>query len=301
MAGVRVLEDEPNLNAGSGAALRLDGSAELDAAVMTSRGSFGAVASISDFKNPSLLARAVMDTPHRLLTGPGASRFARSVGIEPGEPRTEAALARHKALITRLRANEELESVPELVPWSVSTRAGSEGGAPFWQSYLPPAPRQAPPPSAAPAAPVSSSAPADAAAPPKAAPGGDTVGVIFRCGPGDYAGAASSGGPWLALPGRIGDVPVPGAALYVGDAAAVLVTGPGEAILTRMLARAVYERLAAGASADATLSWAGADFKAGELVVAILDETGAHVGPGIGSAWAALDPTLRTSAKADRP
>jgi isoaspartyl peptidase/L-asparaginase-like protein (Ntn-hydrolase superfamily) len=129
--------------------------------------------------------------------------------------------------------------------------------------------------------------------------GGDTVGVVFRCGEHDYAGAVSGGGPWLALPGRIGDVPIPGAALYVGDSAAVMVTGPGEKILSRMLAKAVYDKLASGTSVDATLTWAAADFAAEQLVVAILDARGAHVGPGAGSAWAALDPSLRTSNKAD--
>ena len=39
VAGVAALEDDPSLNAGTGAALRLDGSAELEAAVMTSDGS----------------------------------------------------------------------------------------------------------------------------------------------------------------------------------------------------------------------------------------------------------------------
>lgn len=38
IAGVVVLEDDPALNAGTGAALRLDDSADLDAAVMDSDG-----------------------------------------------------------------------------------------------------------------------------------------------------------------------------------------------------------------------------------------------------------------------
>lgn len=318
IAGVRVLEDEPTLNAGTGAALRLDGSSELDAAVMTSHGAFGAVAGVSDVKNPSVVARAVADTPHRVLSGAGASRLARALGLEPVDVRTDSAVARYKALVGRLRANEDVERAPEILPWSAGDSGGGAGGAPFWQSYLPPPRRDtpvitpAPPaavsnpvaPSPAPAAPepsVAAPPPSALRASPPSPPvsGGDTVGVVFRCGEHDYAGAVSGGGPWLALPGRIGDVPIPGAALYVGDAAAVVVTGPGEKILSRMLAKAVYDKLASGSSVDATLTWAAADFAAEQLVVAILDARGAHVGPGAGSAWAALDPSLRTSNKAD--
>src|SRR5580704_15548626 len=68
VAGVVVMEDDPRFNAGTGAAVRLDGrSVQMDASVMRSDGRFGAVAGIERTKNPVLVARAVMATPHLLL------------------------------------------------------------------------------------------------------------------------------------------------------------------------------------------------------------------------------------------
>lgn len=82
---VRILEDDPAFNAGTGAVLGLSGDVELDAAVMdgaTLR--CGAVAAVRDVKNPVSLARAVMELgPHVLLVGEGASAFARGAGFPP--------------------------------------------------------------------------------------------------------------------------------------------------------------------------------------------------------------------------
>ncbi len=82
-AAVRILEDDPTYNAGTGAVLNAVGEAELDASIMdgaTLR--CGAVAVVRDVKNPVTLARLVMErSNHVLLAGPGASLFAREVGI----------------------------------------------------------------------------------------------------------------------------------------------------------------------------------------------------------------------------
>lgn len=77
-AAVTVLEDAPWFNAGRGAVYTAEGAHELDAALMeghTRRA--GAVAGVRTVRNPVHLARAVMDrTPHVLLIGEGAERFA---------------------------------------------------------------------------------------------------------------------------------------------------------------------------------------------------------------------------------
>lgn len=88
IAAVRHMEDEPVLNAGIGAVLNQDGVAELDAGVMEGAGmQAGAVGAVRDVRHPVDLARAVMeDTSHVLLVGEGASRFARSAGIEMCDP-----------------------------------------------------------------------------------------------------------------------------------------------------------------------------------------------------------------------
>jgi len=82
---VRILEDDPTYNAGTGACLTAAGDVELDASIMDGSSlACGAVAVVKDVKNPITLARRVMErSEHVLLAGPGASAFARSIGVEP--------------------------------------------------------------------------------------------------------------------------------------------------------------------------------------------------------------------------
>lgn len=83
-AAVRALEDDPLFNAGRGGVPNEDGHFELDASIMDGRTlDSGGVGAVRFVRNPVSLARRVMeDTPHRLLAGDGALRFAR----EAGEP-----------------------------------------------------------------------------------------------------------------------------------------------------------------------------------------------------------------------
>ena len=85
---VKVLEDDPNFNAGRGAVLTYDGEIELDASIMDGRTrSAGAVAGVSTTKNPVLLARRVMEaSPHVFLSRKGADRFAMEQGLEQVDP-----------------------------------------------------------------------------------------------------------------------------------------------------------------------------------------------------------------------
>lgn len=85
---VRSLEDDAWFNAGRGAALNSEGEAELDAAIMDgSNLRCGGVADVRRCKNPITLARWVMEkTPHVLLVGPGADRFAQASGLEIVDP-----------------------------------------------------------------------------------------------------------------------------------------------------------------------------------------------------------------------
>jgi len=86
-AAVRLLEDDPVFNAGTGATLTSAGDVELDASIMDGASlRCGAVAVVKDVRNPISLARAVMErTHHVLLAGPGASAFAREIGLPPHE------------------------------------------------------------------------------------------------------------------------------------------------------------------------------------------------------------------------
>lgn len=91
---VVMLEDSPHFNAGKGAVFNADGINELDASIMeghTRRA--GAVAGLHRIRNPIELARAVMEkSPHVMMVGEGAEKFAQSVGIgfvDPAYFRTE--------------------------------------------------------------------------------------------------------------------------------------------------------------------------------------------------------------------
>ncbi|MGZ5791753.1 MAG: isoaspartyl peptidase/L-asparaginase family protein [Croceibacterium sp.] len=87
-AAIVLLEDDPLFNAGRGATFTFDGRIELDAAVMDGRDrAAGAVAGITNVRNPVLLARSVMEQgPHVFLAGAGAERFARENGFEAIDP-----------------------------------------------------------------------------------------------------------------------------------------------------------------------------------------------------------------------
>lgn len=81
---IRIMEDSPLFNAGKGAVFTHDGTVELDASIMDGQTlSAGAVAGITDIKNPILLAKTVMEkSEHVLLVGKGASQFAVEQGFQ---------------------------------------------------------------------------------------------------------------------------------------------------------------------------------------------------------------------------
>ena len=83
-AAVVVLEDDPDFNAGRGAALTEYGRVELDASIMegTSRAA-GAVAAVRGVRNPIRAARAVLEEGrHVLLVGAPAIEFAATAGLD---------------------------------------------------------------------------------------------------------------------------------------------------------------------------------------------------------------------------
>lgn len=79
-AAVKGLEDDPAFNAGFGSVLNIEGGLEMDAGIV--HGPTGRVAGVANVtvRNPISLARKVMDeTPHVLVTGPGAQALGRSL------------------------------------------------------------------------------------------------------------------------------------------------------------------------------------------------------------------------------
>ena len=210
IAAVIVFEEDERFNAGTGAVLCLDGATiEMDASIMDTRGRLGAVAAVRDVRNPVLLARAISDTPHVLLAGEGAERFARAIGLPQGKPISEDQREKHRKLLCELAG-----SVP------VMPGVGNRLFDRFWNYKTP---LQLPPSKAC-----------------------DTVGAVVRTPDGHFAVAGSTGGSAPSLLGRVGDTAIVGAGFYAGTHGAIAATGIGEHIVRHMLARTVYGWIEAG-------------------------------------------------------
>lgn len=107
---VKVLEDDPRLNAGTGAFSNLLGEVELSASIMKDDLSCGGVAAIKNVRHPISIARAVMEkTRHILLVGEGANLFARLLGFEEYNPVAELTVRTLKKSIER--ASQEKDSI----------------------------------------------------------------------------------------------------------------------------------------------------------------------------------------------
>ncbi len=81
---IQILEESPLFNAGKGAVFNHDGINELDASIMDGQSlSAGAVTGITDVKSPIELAyRVMIHSNHVMLSGKGASEFAKKEGLE---------------------------------------------------------------------------------------------------------------------------------------------------------------------------------------------------------------------------
>ena len=87
-AAVKVLEDDPNFNAGKGSVFTYEGAISMDAAIMDGQTrAAGAISGTTITRNPISLARRVMtDSPHVLLSGTGADEFAKEKGLATEDP-----------------------------------------------------------------------------------------------------------------------------------------------------------------------------------------------------------------------
>ena len=89
--GVVVVENDPtNQTVGIGGFPDRDGNVTLDACIMKGDGSCGSVAFLQEIKNPISVARKVMEeTPHIMLVGSGAQKFALKHGFKKENLLTE--------------------------------------------------------------------------------------------------------------------------------------------------------------------------------------------------------------------
>ncbi len=199
IAGVNIVEDDPNdWTVGYGGIPNEEGVVQLDSCVMhgpTARA--GAVASLEGVKNPSRVARLVMQTTdHVLLVGPGARHFATMNGFPVENLLTER--ARKVWLFWKQNLSDKdkwLEPDPEHYDPDVKAFIQEEG----WDEFRKPQK-------------------------------GGTIHLSACDARGDLAGCTSTSGLFFKMPGRVGDSPIIGAGCFsdneVGSAGS---TGRGEA------------------------------------------------------------------------
>ncbi|WP_285110675.1 beta-aspartyl-peptidase [Leclercia adecarboxylata] len=124
---VRLLEECPLFNAGIGAVFTRDETHELDACVMDGITlKAGAVAGVSHLRNPVLAARLVMEqSPHVLLVGEGAEKFAFAHGMEVVSPDIFSTPERYQQLLAARDAGET--RLDHSAPLDESTKTGTVG------------------------------------------------------------------------------------------------------------------------------------------------------------------------------
>jgi N4-(beta-N-acetylglucosaminyl)-L-asparaginase len=109
IAGVNIVENDPNdSSVGYGGLPNEEGEVELDASVMDGLSCrCGAVGALKHIKNPSKVARLVMErTDHIFLVGEGALRFALKMGFQKEELLTEASRRRWVEWRSKLSATD---------------------------------------------------------------------------------------------------------------------------------------------------------------------------------------------------
>ncbi|MBW4697276.1 MAG: N(4)-(beta-N-acetylglucosaminyl)-L-asparaginase [Aphanocapsa lilacina HA4352-LM1] len=213
VAGVNLVEDDPeDMTVGYGGLPNEEGEVELDASVMhgpTSRA--GAVASLKQIKNPSKVAKLVMErTDHVLLVGEGALRFAVAHGFAKQDLLTE------KARTVWLRWKETMSDKDDWGPGLADPGEAAQAAMADWII-------------------------ADRLT--------GTINCLAVDGRGDISGVTTTSGLAFKIPGRVGDSPLIGCGLFVDNAVgAAGSTGRGEECIKINGAHTIVEGMRRGLS-----------------------------------------------------
>jgi len=235
IAGVNINEDDPEDNTvGYGGLPNEEGVVELDACVMHGPSRrCGSVASIRNIKNPSKVAKLVMEqTDHIMLVGEGALRFAKAYGFPEDNLLTE------KSRLAWLVWKQSLRDGDGHTNWGVGLDA-------------PPGTRQGPPPK--PGAALKNLFPhADEATLAWAMdvalrPPTGTINCLTLNARGEMSGVTTTSGLAWKIPGRVGDSPIIGAGLYLDqDVGGAGSTGRGEENIRVAGAHTIVENMRHG-------------------------------------------------------
>ena len=240
IAGVNIVELDPeDTSVGYGGLPNADGVVQLDSCCMHGpRKQAGGVAALEGIRNPSLVAKAVMDyTDHHLLVGRGAQNFARNLGFEV-EDDLNTERSRELWLEWRQRVDPDHYLDPDDRPVRSPGRTGRGGGAiaDARERYRDRARRgyQA-----------ALDMMREGLIPEHSFWG--TVNCNGINAAGDICGVTTTSGLSWKIPGRAGDSPILGAGLYVdGEVGACGSTGRGEANLFNLSSFLIVEKIRDG-------------------------------------------------------
>jgi N4-(beta-N-acetylglucosaminyl)-L-asparaginase len=218
IAGVNIVEDDPDdATVGYGGIPNEEGVVQLDASVMDGRTmKSGAVGALERIKNPSKVARLVMEQTNRAcLVGEGALKCARAHGVP------EQNLLTERSRKVWLYWKEKLSNIDDWIE-----RGDEEQKDPDIRWYI------------------------EKFGTEDFRPQG-TINCNAVTASGDIVGTTTTSGLFFKLPGRVGDSPVIGAGLYVdGEIGACGSTGWGEGNIRFCGSHTVVEMMRQGKSPE---------------------------------------------------
>jgi N4-(beta-N-acetylglucosaminyl)-L-asparaginase len=192
LAVVTKVEDDPNDDSvGYGGLPNEDGVVELDASVMHGpTGRAGAVASVQKIKNPSLVAKVVMErTNHVFIVGSGALQFAEDEGFVPMNLLTER--SRVAWLAWKAQSSENWRPGIDSPEWKQKLALLLDTPDKMaWREHI-----------------------EDVVAHPRTG----TINCLAVNAKGDVSGTTTTSGLSWKIAGRVGDSPVIGAGLFVDN------------------------------------------------------------------------------------
>lgn len=216
IAGVNIVEDDPeDISVGYGGLPNENGDVELDACCMHGPShNAGSVGALRGIKNPSKVARLVMErTDHVLLVGKGALKFAKAHGFK------EENLLTERARKIWLNHKERLSDEDDWFTAEEEKEMSMNGLEMIRQGQT-----------------------------------SRITGTISCLGidqNGDISGVTTTSGLFYKIPGRVGDSPIIGAGLYVdNEVGACGSTGRGEENLKNLSSFMVVEFMRQGLSPE---------------------------------------------------
>ncbi len=214
IAGVNIVEEDPNdMSVGYGGLPNEDGVVELDSCCMHGpTADAGAVGALRNIKNPSKVARLVMQrTDHVLIVGEGALRFARAHGFEEVNLLTDE--ARKVWLKWKERHSDRDDWIAPADEVDPKKKADALAGHPYTYG---------------------------------------TITCCALNEKSELSGVTTTSGLSYKIPGRVGDSPIIGAGLFVdNEVGACGSTGRGEAVIKICGAHTVVEAMRHGMDPEA--------------------------------------------------